>query len=72
MTHISRHVIEVIYQKIQINEPVTQITIRRQTPEYCSSTIRKCIGILQQEGRVKKDKDWPPRYSTTRYTKRVG
>ena len=71
MTHISRHVIEVIYQKIQVNEPVTQITIRRQTPEYCSSTIRKCIGILQQEGRVKKDKDWPPRYTVVRDEKSV-
>lgn len=64
MTKLSRHVIEVIYEKILINQPVTQLTIRRQTPEYCSSTIRKCIGILQQEGRVEKDQEWPPRYTT--------
>ena len=71
MTKISKHCIEVVYSRILTNEPIGQKGVIKATPEYCSTTIQKCCSVLVKQGRIKKDNDWPPRYTVVRDEKSV-
>lgn len=62
-TGVTEKNIKVTYTEIQRLGNPMMLDLRRAIPQYCSTTIGKCIGELKDRGIVERDdRDWPPRF----------
>ena len=66
---ISNRSVKVVHESIlKLGHP-TMLEIRRECPQYCTTTIGKCIGELKDRKLVTKDDQWPPRFTAYRKVK---